>query len=62
MDAKLGELEKEILLREAAGQNSNAAFSTLNTSKGAGSIDISKMSSRDNSRKEDQVTIDDLGD
>ena len=53
MDSKLGELEKELVLREAAGQNTNGAFSTLNTSKGpAGSIDIGKMSIRD-LRKED---------
>lgn len=62
MDAKLGELEKEILLREAAGQS---AFSTMNTSKGAGgaggSLDIGNMSIRD-LRREDQATIDDLGD
>jgi len=48
---KIGELEKEILLRDAVNV-SGTAFTTLNTSKAAASVDIGKMSLRD-LRRED---------
>ena len=53
LDAKVGAMEKEALIRE----NSSNNFSTLNTSKG----DIASLSLRD-LRKEDHRTIEDLND
>ena len=52
------------MLREAATGGPScggAVYSTLNTSKGGGSVDIGKMSLRD-LRREDQALIDDLSD
>ena len=55
LDAKVGAMEKEALLRENSGSN----FSTLNTSKG--DRDLASMSLKD-LRKEDHRTIEDLND
>lgn len=56
LESKIAGLERESFLKEAAGGSTNAF-----TSKVGNSIDYSQMSLRD-MRKEDQTTIDELGD